>query len=48
MCPVYPGAAAKYAPVCIDPPTLRGGVAEGARVVSHALTPYVHSEAIVL
>lgn len=31
--PLYPGTAANFSPLCIDPPTLRAGVAEGRRNV---------------
>lgn len=31
--PLYPGAAANFSPLCIDPPTLKAGVAEGRRGV---------------
>jgi predicted patatin/cPLA2 family phospholipase len=31
--PVYPGAAAKFSPLCTDPATLMAGVAEGRRAV---------------
>lgn len=42
VCPVYPGAGAKYAPVCIVPEVLHAGVVEGRRTVQKMLTPHWH------
>ncbi len=39
VCPLYPGAAAKFAPVCIDPVVLRAGVDEGYATVNRVLQP---------
>lgn len=35
--PVYPGPASDFSPLCIDPATLRGGVAEGRRALAATL-----------
>lgn len=41
--PIFPGAASKFAPVCIDAETIIKGVEEGQLAVRRALTPYAGS-----
>ncbi|KAA6416561.1 MAG: patatin-like phospholipase [Trebouxia sp. A1-2] len=41
--PIFPGAASKFPPVCIDVDTLIKGVEEGQLAVRRALTPYAGS-----
>lgn len=45
VCPLYPGEAARFAPVCIDRAVLKGGVDEGYSTVVRVLQPLLEGVA---